>query len=129
FFGEVLAKELARDQHIVDLLRLDEAEVEQRGSLAHVQLFLPHEDAACLAVLPRRIAVTIEGERFNVRVSGSTEDCRVKLCDSSGKVFQSAPVEEGRAVLAVDESAGEPACVKLCRENLLLDLAAVPASR
>ncbi|MFH1921992.1 MAG: hypothetical protein ABIP48_19170 [Planctomycetota bacterium] len=129
FFGEVLARELARDQHIVDLLRCEEAEVKQRGSLAHVRLFLPHEDVACLAVLPRRIAMTIEGERFNVRVSGAAEDCRVKLCDRSGNVLQSAPVEEGRAVLVASESAGEPAGVKLCRENLLLDVAAVPAGR
>ncbi|HUT89048.1 MAG TPA: DUF6259 domain-containing protein [Thermoguttaceae bacterium] len=126
FYGDVLGKELPPDQHVVDLLRREEAEVDQQGGPALVRMFLPREEVACLAVLPRRISVARDGDRLNVEVSGRVEDCRVNLCDASGKVLASAPVEDDRAAIVLDRPAGEPACVKLCRNNLLLDVAALP---
>ena len=44
FYGDVLARELPSDQHVVDLLRGEEAEVDQQGGPARMRLFLPREE-------------------------------------------------------------------------------------
>ena len=122
FYGDVLAKTLPPDHHIVDLLRCEEVGADSGGGPTRVRLFLSREDVTCLAVLPRRISVVREGDRLNVEVNGRVEDSRVSLCDRVGNVIGSAAVEDRRAALAIDESTGKPACVKLCRNDLLLDV-------
>ena len=78
----------------------------------------------CLTVLPRRISVTrAAGSQLNVQVSGALEKGLLKLCDREGNVLLSSPVKDNRAALTLDRLAGEPACVKLCRQDLLLDVA------
>jgi len=80
-------------------------------------------------VVPRRLSIAREGDRLSVEVNGCAEGCRVSLCDRAGNVLASTPVEDQRASLAIGGSAGEPACVKLYRNDLLLDVAPLAAAR
>jgi len=121
FYGDVLSSELPPDHHVFDLLSCEEAEVHQGDGPALVRLFLARDDVACLAILPRRIAVSRVEGRLDVRAGGCGADCRVDLCDGEGNVLASAPLEQDRAALPLESSAGEPACVKLHRHGLLVD--------
>jgi len=126
FFGDVLVRELSPDEHMVDLLRFEEVRADPAGGPIRARLFLARDDVTCLAVLPRRISIAREGDRLTVEVSDPVDQGRVNLCDTSGGVLASAVVKDRRATLAIDASAGKPACVKLCRDGLLLDIVPLP---
>jgi hypothetical protein len=120
FRGPALAKELPPDQHVFDLLQGREAEVDRASTPSCVRLFLPRDDVACLAVLPRRLTVSVAEDRLEVRVAGAAADSRVVLSDPDGHELASSSVAEGQATLPRGELA-RPGYVKLLRQGLLQD--------
>ena len=93
-----------------------------------VRLFLPRDEVACLAVLPRKLAVATPGNRLEVRAYGADADSRVALCDRDGKEIASVPLTGGKAEVPLGPAAGQRACVKLYRAGRLLDAAACPVA-
>ena len=128
FHGLALSVELPPDRHIFDLLRCEDADTEQADGQQRVRLFLPRDDVACLAVLPRKLAVTTAGDRLEVRADGADADSRVALCDRDGKPIASAALTDGKAELPLGAADSQRACVKLYRADRLLDAAACPVA-
>jgi hypothetical protein len=124
FYGPALTLDLPPDRHIFDLLQGREAEVDRSGKPPCVRLLLARDDVTCLAVLPRRLALSVVGDRVEVRATGAGTDHRAVLCDPHGRELAVSPIADGRAVLPLGPAAPRPHYVKLLQQNILQDSAA-----
>jgi len=119
-----LSVELPPDRHIFDLLRCEEADAEPTGGRHSVRLFLPRDDVACLAVLPRKLTVVAAGDRLQIRTSGADADSRVAVCGRDGGEIASRPLTDGQAEIRLGPAQGQGLCVKLYRGGQLEDAVA-----
>ncbi|HPM80730.1 MAG TPA: DUF6259 domain-containing protein [Candidatus Anammoximicrobium sp.] len=124
FYGLALSVELPPDRHIFDLLRCEEADAEPTGGRHSVRLFLPRDDVACLAVLPRKLTVVAAGDRLQIRTSGADADSRVAVCGRDGGEIASRPLTDGQAEIRLGPAQGQGLCVKLYRGGQLEDAVA-----
>jgi hypothetical protein len=129
FAGSVLKLELEPGEHLFDLLCCREADVRSDNGRSLVHLFLPRDEVACLARLPKRLSVARTEESLKVTVRGVAQErpaCTVTLCDGQGQALLSAAVALGAARLDLSElpqGGPPPACVKLCAGARLVDAA------
>jgi hypothetical protein len=129
FEGSVLAIALRSQEHLFDMLSCREAQVESVGGDRTVRLYLGRGDVACLAQLPRRLQVRRDGPSLVVDAKLPPGACQLTVCDATGAELLSQSAGPRRHAFPLSEL-GEgttPACVKLLRGSLLLDVVAVPA--
>jgi hypothetical protein len=130
--GVVLAVDLAREQHLFDLLGGAEVEtVTPPGdALAQARLCLPRAEVACIAQLTRRLQqLSRQDQTLTVQVGKLPGPCRLALADKDGRILLAQPARKGGNTLNLSklELAGEPVCVKLLAGGALVDAAAIPA--
>jgi hypothetical protein len=125
FFGEVLAVTSGPEEHVVDLLRCREADIQTSGDEQVVHLFLARDDVTCLAVLPKRISVTRTDDTIEAAIRSAAAGWTVSLCDAAGLRTVSAPVANGSARFnlgEIPEGTPAPSCVKLHDGRRLIDM-------
>jgi hypothetical protein len=130
FDGPALSLRLEIGEHVFDLLRCRDMEWIDDGtaSPAELRVYLPREDVACLARLQRLLKVRRSGDTLDVEVRLPTSDCQLAVAGVTGERLQVQAAKPGRNQLELGrfrDKAG-PCCVKLLRNGLLLDAAAIP---
>ena len=116
---------VAKGEHVVDLLNCREAD----HSNGVARVFLLRDDVLCLAVLRDKLSVRRTADLVEVTGHDPAEGCEVRVCDKDGQALLSrtAIQDTTRFDLRQVAQAGiGPACVKLLRDGLLLDVEAMP---
>lgn len=121
FEGSALALAVDADRHVVELLRCEELLVVE----GRVSVYLERGDVACVAVLPRLIQATKEGDRLQVTLIKVQVGDRLVLADATGKELLAQDARSGLQTLDLTQ-AEKPACVKLLRAGQLLDVVQAP---
>lgn len=138
FEGPALAIVLDPDkQHLFDLLNAREIpkrraarSPEREGDLSEIQLYLPRNEVACIARLPRLLEVRREEAILKVEVrlpEGSGKGTLV-LATRDGERLATQTARPGLNEITLPASGKKPACVKLLAEDVLLDAFEVPES-
>jgi hypothetical protein len=127
--GPVLALPTTGDTHVLDLLTATDYPLVPSGDSAQVSLYLPREGIACLAVLPRLLNVTRQGDALTVTFPPLASGEIVLACDAAGAPLATVAAAGSFASLDLRSfPAGQPACLKLLSSGILLDAAAVPTN-
>ena len=128
FEGPALKMSVAAGQHVFDMLNCREVS-HNKGV---VRVFFLRDDVLCLAVLPDRLTVRRTGKTLEVAIRGDHAGCEVRVCDKEGRPLLSRAAV-GDAIrfdlTQIAQTNMSPACVKLLKNGLLIDVAAVPAAR
>jgi len=113
--------------HAVELLGATEVECRPEGEELVASVYVPSEDVACLAWLPKRLEAEQGPERIEVRLDAACPGCQVSVGDANGKALVTRETGGRGQALSIelkDLAAGtSPACVKLLKNGRLLDLA------
>jgi len=123
FDGPVIELEVPAEMHAVDVLACTEAEVADGA----VRAYLPRDDVACIAVLPRELSVARDGDRLTVTMQPQKQETSLAICDLAGETLLSQGVTDGEVTTDLTQVEGEPACVKLLAGGRMLDMWPVPA--
>jgi len=120
---------MAEGEHLFDMLACAEVEpVGRADGLAGVRVYLPRDGVACVAQLPRRLAVTRAGAALQVQADLPAGECTLVVANSDGEALASQAAQAGANAIelsALPDDA-EPACVKLLRDGQLMDIATLP---
>jgi hypothetical protein len=129
--GPALTVSLAPGEHLFDLLNCQPCEVERKGDEVHLRLYIERDDVACLARLPKRLAVAMRGDALEVSVKLLTRGCRLVVSNLKGDELLSQPGDDGpnRLDLSNLPADSKPSCVKLMRGPQTLDIAELPPGR
>jgi len=130
FEGMALAVACGDDEHVVDLLAGTEVPLGPgHAGVRPVVVYLPRGETACIAQLPQRLAVERDAGGLVVRTGATDTGLEIALCDAEGKRLLLAPADDTptRWDLTALPQGAAPACVKLLRNGLLVDLAGLPA--
>lgn len=127
FEGEVLAVELAGDQHLFDLLACREiGPIAREDGLAGIALYLERGDVASLIRLQKRLSVARQGNALRVSAELPQGECRLVLANVEGEELLALPGMPNAAFdLGQLEEGAQPACVKLLCDGQLVDVAEV----
>jgi hypothetical protein len=90
FAGPVLSLNVGPHEHVFDLLRGRETELQRVGEASEVHTFLLRDDVTCLAKMPARLVVKPAGRTIEVTVRGPRAAWHVHVCDVEGKSLVSA---------------------------------------
>lgn len=130
FDGRVLTVPLQPDEHVFDLLQCREVAVNQTASPApaEVQVYLPRDDVACLARLPRQLRVSRDGETLSIEAKLPTADCQLVVTSSTGERLLTQDAKPGQNQMALGRlrEASKACCVKLLGGDALLDVTVIP---
>ncbi len=122
----LLAVTLRDDQHVVDLLGGEELSVTASNQL-RVSRWLSRGGVACIARLPRLIAIARNGDQLSLTLKLAGARHRLVVCNEAGETLLSVPVSAKRLSLDLnDAKEKKPRCVKLLRGDTLLDVAVIP---
>jgi hypothetical protein len=124
----VLALDVARGEHVFDLLAGREVTPERSGGKSAVRLYLARNEVACVARLPRRLEATRSGSALLVTVRPTAAGCVLAVCDADGKRLLSADARgaQTRLDLSSLKSDAKPVCVKLLKGRYVVDAAEIP---
>ncbi len=124
--GPVLALPLRPDEHLFDLLHSRPLAARRSKGKAVLALYLERGDIACVAALPRRMAVRRKGMRLRVEVRGPIDEGELHLCDAQGESLLSRPLAAPALTLDLTPFSKRAAAVKLLRRGLLVDAVSIP---
>lgn len=124
FEGPALGLKPGQGQHLFDLLGSREV----AAADGVVRIFLPRDDVACLALLPDQLSASRSDASLDIAVAAATDGDRLRLCDKDGKVLSEQSAHAGNNSIGLQQIEGNAACVKLMRDNRLIDAEAVPIS-
>jgi hypothetical protein len=129
FDGPVLEVTLSPEEHLFDLLQGQEVAVEKQAGKQVVRQYLPRDGIACLGQFRKRLSVVRQGDALQAEVLARVGPVKLVVSDPQGQELLSQTAQPGRNPLDLSSLPAEaqPACVKLLRNGLLLDIAEVPA--
>ncbi len=124
--GPALSVDVPVGSHVFDLLNGEECTVEGNT----VSIHLPRDDVACIALLPRRLTVTHEGNALGVEVKGDVDGARLVVCDGAGGELISHQPTTGPNRIDLSRLPGDARVgnVKLVRGGQLIDMTDVPSA-
>ena len=126
FEGAALSVSLGANAHLFDLLNNREAEVVN----GRVCVFMPRDNVLCLAQLPVMIKAKRDGSTIDVSLSEECKGAQLSICDRDGMALISQNARANRFNLAeIADIKAEPACVKLIKGGMLIDVVAIPAGK
>ena len=121
----LLAVDVHDGQHVVDLLAGEELSTPTPGRL-RVSRWLPRGGVACIVRLPRLITLTGNGDLWSATLKSAGTRHRLVVCNDAGETLLSVPVPAKKLDLDLkDVKDKKPHCVKLLRDNTLLDVAVI----
>jgi hypothetical protein len=123
--GPVFRLQLEPTQHLFDMLTLREVPLQVERGIAVLERYMPRDTATCVALLPRKLQVSMREGALHVSVSDPEPDCRIVVCDSQTAELTAAAPSDELVPIQVPRD-GKPACVKLLMGNRLIDVAEVP---
>jgi hypothetical protein len=130
FDGPALTVPLLPNEHVFDLLNCHEVAANESGSpgSAELRIYLPRDDVACLARLPRHLRISREGETLHIDNQWPADDCTLVVSDASGERLLTREAKPARNEIALGQlpKVATPCCVKLLCRDLLLDATAIP---
>jgi len=120
---------LSPEEHLFDLLQGQEVAVEKQAGKQVVRQYLPRDGIACLGQFRKRLSVVRQGDALQAEVLARVGPVKLVVSDPQGQELLSQTAQPGRNPLDLSSLPAEaqPACVKLLRNGLLLDIAEVPA--
>ena len=122
----LLAVTLRDDQHVVNLLGGEEFSATASREL-RVSRWLSRGGVACIARLPRLIALARNDDQLSVTLKVAGARHRLVVCNEAGEALLSAPASAKRLNLDLnDTKEKKPRCVKLMQGDTLLDVAVIP---
>jgi len=125
FEGPALKVALKPGEHLFDLLSLRECRLSKEGVL---RLFLPRDEVACLAKLPKRMALRASAKRLQVEVKLPKGNGRLAVCDPDGAILRSWKAKAGTNMLDLTglPASPKPMALKLLVDGQLSDAAELP---
>jgi len=130
FEGTALAVDCSPGEHLVDLVSCEEVPLgPERSGSRPARLYVGRGETLCLALMRRELSVERDGTTVEVRVGHRGAGRMLVLSDAQGGALLSAPADGPPVrwdIAALPES-DDPACVKLLRGGLLIDVAPIPA--
>lgn len=122
----LLAVDVRDGQHVVDLLGGEELSTQTPGPL-RVSRWLPRGGVACIVRLPRLIALAKDGDSLSTTLKSTGSHYHLVVCSNAGETLLSVPASANKINLDLKEAKDKkPRCVKLLRDNTLLDVAVIP---
>jgi hypothetical protein len=121
---------LEPNEHVFDLFNCREVAANEAVSPApaEVRIYLPRDDVACLARLPRHLQVKRDGATLHIDNKWPASDSKLVVAGASGERLLTQEAKPGRNEIALGQlrEAAKPCCVKLLCHDLLLDATAIP---
>jgi Domain of unknown function (DUF6259) len=122
----LLAVDFREDQHVVDLLGGGEVSAPASKPL-RVSRWLARGGVACIARLPRLIALARNGDQLSISLKSTGAQHRLVVSNDTGETLLSIPASSKTLNLDLNAARDKkPCCVKLLRDGTLLDVAAIP---
>jgi len=130
FDGPALTVTLQPHEHVFDLLQGRElaANDGDRPAPAELRVYLPRDEVACLAQLPRQLRIGRTAGTLQIDASAVASDCQLVVAGADGQRLLTQDAKPGRTELDLGQfrEAAAPCCVKLLCRELLVDAAAIP---
>ena len=117
----VLALRRRPGRHTLDVLACREIDS------ATARLYMAPGDVACIADLPRRLAVSRDGDRMSVAVDRVEQGAEVVLVDLEGETLAEEALADGPLRFDLAALNGQPALVKLMVGGVMVDAVGLAA--
>jgi hypothetical protein len=120
FEGPALALPVKAGQHVMELLTCRELPLTN----GQVSVYLERDDVACVAVLPKSIEASRNGNALQISLKTAGNGTRLVVSDVTGKELLGQNAKPGTQTLDLS-GLEKPVCVKLLRDGQLVDAAAL----
>ncbi len=102
--------------------------MEPANGQTRVHVYLLRDRATCIARLPRLLLAARHGDTLSVTAKAAPAKSQLVVCNLAGEALTTAVVQRSGTTLNLESvKAKQPRCVKLLKDGLLLDVAAIPA--